>query len=168
VASALLVQERNALGGGSPWFAAGHRGDSEEGEVNELVRLALWAGLWEDSRIRQRVADCHSAETVGAQLASRIAAGIRTQTLSGPAGSMLKLFAANLHLQRTELAVELCGADTAAWQGGDDPARATSMAWLTRQGTSIMGGTNEIQRNIIASASLVCRANRRPCLRPER
>jgi alkylation response protein AidB-like acyl-CoA dehydrogenase len=154
VASALLVQERNALGGGSPWFAGGPRGDPEEGETNELVGLALRSGLWEDSHIRQRVADCHSAEAIGAQLAARIAAGIRNRTLPGPAGSMLKLFAANLHLQRTELSMELCGADTAAWQEGDDAAQASCMAWLTRQGTAIMGGTNEIQRNIISERVL--------------
>jgi alkylation response protein AidB-like acyl-CoA dehydrogenase len=154
VASALLVQERNALGGGSPWFAGGHGGDSEEGEPNELVELARRSGVWDDSHIRQRVADCHAAETVGAQLATRIGACIRTGALPGPAGSMLKLFAANLNLQRSELAVELYGADAAAWRGEDGAARASSMIWLTRQGTSIMGGTNEIQRNIISERVL--------------
>jgi alkylation response protein AidB-like acyl-CoA dehydrogenase len=74
--------------------------------------------------------------------------------LPGPAGSVLKLFAANLHLQRSELAVELYGADAAAWRGEDEAARASSMTWLTRQGTSIMGGTNEIQRNIISERVL--------------
>jgi alkylation response protein AidB-like acyl-CoA dehydrogenase len=153
VASALLVQERNALGGGSPWFAGGH-GESDDGEANELVELARRSGLWDDAHIRQRVADCHSAGTVGAQLATRVAAGMRSGALPGPAGSMLKLFAANLHLQRSELNVELYGADAAAWLGGDGAARTSSMTWLTRQGTSIMGGTNEIQRNIISERVL--------------
>jgi alkylation response protein AidB-like acyl-CoA dehydrogenase len=154
VASALLIQERNALGGGSPWFAGRQGNDSEEGEPNQLVELAVRSGLWDDSYIRQRVADCHSAETVGAQLAARVGACIRTGAMPGPAGSMLKLFAANLHLQRSELAVELFDADAAAWPVGDEAARATSMTWLTRQGTSIMGGTNEIQRNIISERVL--------------
>ena len=139
--------------GGSPWFAGGHR-DSKDGQANELVEAARRSGLWENAHIRQRVADCHSAETVGAQLATRVAAGMRTGALAGPAGSMLKLFSANVHLQRSELMVELCGADAAAWRCGDDASRIGAMTWLTRQGTSIMGGTNEIQRNIISERVL--------------
>ena len=46
------------------------------------------------------------------------------------------------------------GADAAAWRGEDEAARASSMTWLTRQGTSIVGGTNEIQRNIISERVL--------------
>src|SRR6202034_20281 len=98
-------------------FAAG-RSESNDGEANELVELASASGLWDDSHIRQRVADCHSVEIVAAQLATRVAAGIRTGALPGPAGSLLKLFAADVHLQRSELAVELGLADAAAWVPG--------------------------------------------------
>jgi len=67
---------------------------------------------------------------------------------------MLKLFTADLHLRRTALHVELGGAGLAGWANSDDETRTHAMSWLTRQGTSIMGGTNEIQRNIISERVL--------------
>jgi alkylation response protein AidB-like acyl-CoA dehydrogenase len=154
VASQLLVQERTALGGGSVHFAGGHADDGDDDGDNELVARAIAAGLWDDASIRQRVAAHHADAVVSAQLATRVATGMRTGAFAGPAGSMLKLSTANLHLDRAELLVELSGPDIAAWRPDDRDAEGTAMGWLTRQGTSIMGGTNEIQRNIISERVL--------------
>ncbi len=154
VASQLLVHERNALGGGSVYFAGGHRGADSDDDTNDLVDAAAAAGVWDDPVVRQEVAQCHADTVVSVQLAARVAAGMRSGHFAGPAGSMLKLFTADLHLRRTALHVELDGAGMAGWSPTDDDARSRAMTWLTRQGTSIMGGTNEIQRNIISERVL--------------
>ena len=153
LASALLMHERNALGGGSPYFAAGSHSGDEGPSDNELVALAAHTGRTADPLARQLVAEVNAATIVGEQLAARVATGIRTGALTGAAGSMLKLYSAELHLRRTAVRMELAGPAAVAWGDGDDTA-ALAMTWLTRQGTSIMGGTNEIQRNIISERVL--------------
>jgi alkylation response protein AidB-like acyl-CoA dehydrogenase len=154
VASLLLVHERNALGGGSTYFAGAHADDDTIDGEDQLVELAHRLGLWGDAHIRQVVADCYATTRVAQALASRVATGMRTGAFTGPAGSMLKLFTANLHLQRCALALELAGARTAAWQADDAVVHDIAMQWLTQQGIAIMGGTNEIQRNIISERVL--------------
>jgi len=154
VASQLLVHERNALGGGSPYFAGGRRTEPEGGADRELVALAVRTGQAADRHARQLVAEVHVLSTVGGQLAARVATGMRRGVFGGPAGSMLKLYSANLHLRRTEVNLELAGASAVAWDEDDHRSQGYAMAWLSRQGTSIMGGTNEIQRNIISERVL--------------
>lgn len=153
VASELLVHERNALGGGSVYFDAGSE-SSDHAAGGGLVELADRHGLSADPVSRQRVAEVHALSVVGEQLAGRVATGMRTGAFAGPAGSLLKLFSAELHLRRSRASIELAGAVATAWEPDDDQSQAHAMTWLTRQGTSIMGGTNEIQRNIISERVL--------------
>ncbi|HVW43034.1 MAG TPA: acyl-CoA dehydrogenase family protein [Amycolatopsis sp.] len=154
LASALLVHERNALGGGSAYFAMGSHGTDDARTDRELVDLAARTGRAADPLARQAVAEVHAATIVGEQLAARVATGIRTGVLTGAAGSMLKLYSAELHLRRSEVRLDLAGPAAVAWGDDDGAAGAVAMGWLTRQGTSIMGGTNEIQRNIISERVL--------------
>ena len=68
----------------------------------------------------------------------------------GPEASMLKIRGTEILQRISELQVELLGAEALAYAGGDaDAARATS-AYLNLRKLSIFGGSNEIQRNIIA------------------
>ncbi len=58
-------------------------------------------------------------------------------------------------MRRVEISVELAGESAAAWP--DDvqtPGRAASEMSLWRQGMSLGGGSNEIQRNIISERVL--------------
>ena len=68
----------------------------------------------------------------------------------GPEASMLKIRGTEILQRISELQMELLGAEALAYAGGDaDAARATS-AYLNLRKLSIFGGSNEIQRNIIA------------------
>jgi alkylation response protein AidB-like acyl-CoA dehydrogenase len=78
-----------------------------------------------------------------------------------PAGSLLKLYGATAHMRRCEIGLELAGGAAAAWPPGDgEPttaaaaARREAEASLFRQGGSLGGGSNEIQRNIISERVL--------------
>ncbi len=67
----------------------------------------------------------------------------------GPEASMLKIRGTEIAQRISELQVELLGAGALAYAHGDDGSRATA-AYLNLRKLSIFGGSNEIQRNIIA------------------
>ena len=67
----------------------------------------------------------------------------------GPEASMLKIRGTEIAQRISELQVELLGAGALVYAHGDDGSRATA-AYLNLRKLSIFGGSNEIQRNIIA------------------
>jgi alkylation response protein AidB-like acyl-CoA dehydrogenase len=67
----------------------------------------------------------------------------------GPEASMLKIRGTELMQRISELQVELLGPAALAYRPDDDASRATA-AYLNLRKLSIFGGSNEIQRNIIA------------------
>ena len=72
---------------------------------------------------------------------------------------MLKLRGSQLQQIATELLVEVAGPDALPFEAGDDiasPQWAQSSAprYLNYRKTSIYGGSNEVQRTIIASTIL--------------
>jgi alkylation response protein AidB-like acyl-CoA dehydrogenase len=76
-----------------------------------------------------------------------------------PASSIHKLRGSQLQQAATELLVEVAGPDALPFDSGDDldaPVWAQHAAprYLNYRKTSIYGGTNEIQRTIIASTIL--------------
>jgi alkylation response protein AidB-like acyl-CoA dehydrogenase len=67
----------------------------------------------------------------------------------------MKLFSATAVMRRSEIGLEVAGATAAAWP--DDAPTAggrVGLDSLSRQGVSLGGGSNEIQRNIIAERLL--------------
>ncbi len=72
------------------------------------------------------------------------------QQAPGPEASLLKIRGTEIMQRISELQVDLLGADALAYTGNDgQPARVTS-EYLNLRKLSIFGGSNEIQRNIIA------------------
>ena len=67
----------------------------------------------------------------------------------GPEASMLKIRGTEIMQRISELQVELLGPAALAYRPDDDASRATA-AYLNLRKLSIFGGSNEIQRNIIA------------------
>jgi len=67
----------------------------------------------------------------------------------GPEASMLKIRGTEIMQRISELQVELLGPGALAYRPDDDGSRATA-AYLNLRKLSIFGGSNEIQRNIIA------------------
>ncbi|HEX7135406.1 MAG TPA: acyl-CoA dehydrogenase family protein [Iamia sp.] len=155
VASRLLVHERMAVGGGSPYTSGrsvGHDGPGGNAALADLVRDA---GRAQDPLARRLVAEAHVRQLVTGHLARRVAQGIASGALPPPAGSLMKLFGATNVMRRTEIGLELAGLGAAAWPEGDVPAAGElGRATLWRQGVALGGGSNEIQRNIISERLL--------------
>jgi len=116
--------------------------------LEELLRLALERGSFEDPRLSQRLAEAY-VEVRLFQLhnwrsLSRIEAGLPL----GAEGSTLKLYWSEMSQRLHRLALDVLGPtsviDPGEWQ----------RSWLYYQAASIFAGTNEIQRNIIGERVL--------------
>jgi alkylation response protein AidB-like acyl-CoA dehydrogenase len=71
------------------------------------------------------------------------------------AAAITKLFSATSGVQKTEIALTLGGVDAVTWPEGEETAgRVAGEPFLQRQALCLAGGSNEIQRNIIAERVL--------------
>ncbi len=155
VANRLLVHERNAVGGGSQYTSGRNDGHTSSTEENPYVDFVRAAGGADDPHLRQLVGEAHIRELVGAQLVHRVTQGVAVGAMPPPAGSLLKLFSATSVMRRYDIGLELAGGGAAAWPVGEEPPeRRFAEISLWRQGLSLGGGSNEIQRNIISERLL--------------
>jgi alkylation response protein AidB-like acyl-CoA dehydrogenase len=154
VASRLLYHERDAVGGGSPYSSGLGMGNaSKGGQRSDLEDLARATGQLGDPFVRQLLAEARVNDRVQTQLIERVSQGIRSGAMPGPAGALTRLYAANNGERRSDIALEIAGAAGGAWVEGD-PAGPAAVVWLSRQGFSLGGGSNEMQRNIISERVL--------------
>ena len=155
VATRLLLHERAAVGGGSPYTSGrsgGHDSSFREDRLTAVMRERAATG---DAHARQLVAESHIRQLVGEQLVQRITAGMASGAVPAPAGALLKLFAATNVMRRYEIGLELAGPDAVTWPAdAATPGRQLGEISLWRQGLSLGGGSNEIQRNIISERLL--------------
>jgi alkylation response protein AidB-like acyl-CoA dehydrogenase len=155
VATRLLVHERLAVGGGSPYTSGrsgGHDSGSDDDGLVEIVRAQGRAG---DPRARQLVAEAHVRRLVHGQLNRRLTQAMASGAMPPPAGSLMKLFAATNVMRRAEIGLELAGPEAVTWPSGVRTVGARLGDFtLWRQGMSLGGGSNEIQRNIISERLL--------------
>ena len=155
VATRLLLHERLAVGGGSPYTSGKPVGQDTGGPSDDLVELVRARGLTEDASARSLLAEAHVRSLVGAQLVRRATQGMACGAMPPTAGSLMKLFHATSVMRRTEIALSLAGEVAVAWPAADDAAGSDrGVASLARQGVSLGGGSNEIQRNIISERML--------------
>ena len=154
VASRLLQHEREAAGGGSKYVSGIASGNAEEGgQQTDLLTLATATGQGSDPRMRQLVAEAVVNDRVQQQLIERVTMGMKNEHFPPPAGAFLRLFAAINGERRHDIGLELARASAGAWSDAD-PAGEWGERYLYRQGTSLAGGSNEMQRNLISERVL--------------
>jgi alkylation response protein AidB-like acyl-CoA dehydrogenase len=155
VANRLLVHERLAVAGGSP-YTAGRSSKHEVGDDEaELVDLIRRRGLEHDRHARLLLAEASVRSMVRNALLERVTAGMASGVLPGSAGSLIKLYGADTTIRRAEIGLELTGEDGVAWPVDTETAGARfGQHSLGRQGAALGGGSNEIQRNIISERLL--------------
>jgi alkylation response protein AidB-like acyl-CoA dehydrogenase len=124
--------------------------------LEELLRLALETGHFDDERIRARLAQAyvevrlfqlHNWRTL-----SRFAKGQEP----GPEGSTLKLYWSEMSKRMHDTAMAVLGPAAPLWiHARFNPGDGRwQRSWLYYQASSIWAGTNEIQRNIIGERVL--------------
>jgi alkylation response protein AidB-like acyl-CoA dehydrogenase len=154
VASRLLYHERDAVGGGSPYSSGLGMGNAAKGgQRSDLEDLARATGQTHDPVVRQMLAEARVNDRVQSQLIERVAQGIRSGAMPGPAGSLTRLYAATNGERRCDIGLEIAANAGGAWVEGD-PAGPWAVNYLSRQGYSLGGGSNEMQRNIISERVL--------------
>ena len=157
VATRLLTHEREAVGGHSKYTSGrsiGH--DPSNDDDNTIVQMVKALGLEADPRTRQLVAEAQVRQMVGQALIDRIGTGIANGKAPATSGAILKLFIATGVMRRAEIGLVIAGQSAAAWpiQEPHSPSQVMAEMSLWRQGMSLGGGSNEIQRNIISERVL--------------
>ncbi len=146
-ATAMLMYERVAIG------------TVGSGKINQPVFKMLKAaaganGQLEDPIVRQQMMEIYSMETTKALMALRTRAEMKAGKAPGPAGSLGKLFGSKIHWRMRDVMMNMRGPASMAWDpdapGGEDLSRYT----LNSFQSSIAGGTDEIQKNIIGDRVL--------------
>jgi alkylation response protein AidB-like acyl-CoA dehydrogenase len=114
--------------------------------------------LLDDPLFAARVAEIENG-LLALELTQMRVSGSQADGKPNPASSILKLRGSQLQQAATELFLEVAGPEALPFDAGDDvdtPSWAQDAAprYLNYRKTSIYGGTNEIQRTIIASTIL--------------
>ena len=124
--------------------------------VEELLRMALASGAYDDDRLGPRLAQAyvevrlfqlHNWRTL-----SRLAKGREP----GPEGSLLKLYWSEMSKRLHDTVMAVLGPIAPLWRGAvDNPGDGSwQRSWLYYKASSIWAGANEIQRNIIGERVL--------------
>jgi alkylation response protein AidB-like acyl-CoA dehydrogenase len=124
----------------------------------EVKERADATGVLADPLFAARLAEVEN-ELLALELTQlRVATG-SADGKPNPASSVLKLRGSQLQQATTELLVEVAGVDALPFDAGDEIASPTwaqraAPQYLNYRKTSIFGGSNEVQRTIIASTIL--------------
>jgi alkylation response protein AidB-like acyl-CoA dehydrogenase len=151
VASRLLFHERDAVGGGSPYFSGFNR---RRGPQRDMVELATETGQAGDPRVRQLVAEAHVNDVVQQQLIERVTTGLRTGQFPGPSGALLRLYAGMNGVRRADIGFEIAAAEAIAWTEDKSVVGQYGQQFVMRQASCLGGGSTEMQRNIISERLL--------------
>lgn len=123
----------------------------------EVKERAAANGMLADPLFAARLAEAEN-DVLALELTQMRVTSASADGKPSPASSVLKLRGSQLQQTATELLVEVAGPDSLPYQAGDiaSPGWAQHAAphYLNYRKTSIYGGSNEIQRTIIASTIL--------------
>lgn len=130
------------------WYA------QRTGRVDLVVSRARETGAIDDPVVRQDIARLLMLNEAAQWTAERAKAAQREGRAQGPEGSLGKLAASVIARAASQVHTQISGAD-ALLAGADGPHDGTiAEILLSVPATSIAGGTDEIQRNIIAERVL--------------
>ncbi|MFK8050482.1 MAG: acyl-CoA dehydrogenase family protein [Halioglobus sp.] len=125
-----------------------------QNEFNEILRAAKANGSAQDPAIRQRIADAHVGLRIMRFNSMRMLSGGGEDGTLQKEAMIYKLYWATWHRNLGKLAMDVLGAESEILEDGPyQLSRLQSMYLFTRSDT-IYGGTNQIQRNIIAERAL--------------
>ncbi len=147
LATAMLMYERVAIG------AAGS-GAVSTPQYDSLVAVARERGRLDDPVVRDQLMRIYSMETTKALVAMRTRAQLEAGKTPGPGGSLGKLFGSIIARYVREVALEIAGPGSVAWDPVDPRGGERQRTVLASFASGIAGGTDEIQRNIIGDRVL--------------
>jgi alkylation response protein AidB-like acyl-CoA dehydrogenase len=154
MAKALLGHERTLIGGvaeSARWLRLCKRIADETPVGTER--------LLDDPAFRRRIARLEMRHRAVAMVNLRSLAAAQLGRAPGPESSILKLVGTEVYQEITELTMDAMGHSAMGWQDSPPEALPKFEQWVPSEfnylrASTIYGGSNEIQRNIIAKAVL--------------
>ena len=124
--------------------------------LEELLRLALESGAYDDHRLGQQLAQAYVEVRLFQLHNWRSLSRLEHGRELGPEGSALKLYWSEMSKRLHDTAMAVLGPASPLWRDADgNPGDGRwQRSWLYYQSSSIFAGTNEIQRNIIGERVL--------------
>jgi alkylation response protein AidB-like acyl-CoA dehydrogenase len=122
-------------------------------ELNEIIAVAKANGAARDPLLRQRIAEAWSGLRILRYNSLRMLSAAQDGSLRREA-MIYKLCWANWHVELGKLAMDVLGPDAELLEGSPYQLGRLQAMFLFSRSDSIYGGTNEIQRNIIAERAL--------------
>ncbi len=146
-ATAMLMYERVAIGSmGS--------GSISQPMYDVLLEAARANGVADDPVVRDQLMEIYCMETTKAMISLRVRAELKAGKAPGPGGSLGKLAGSVIGWRFREIALEIAGAGSQAWDPADERGAELALQMIGSFSASIAGGTDEIQRNIIGDRVL--------------
>jgi alkylation response protein AidB-like acyl-CoA dehydrogenase len=146
VATGLLVFERGVSTLGQQMLF--------QNELDQVIQVAKDNGAATDPAIRQRIADAHAGLKIMRYNSLRtLSAGADDGSLQ-PEALIYKLFWSTWHRNLGKLALDVLGPDADICAGAPYQLSRLQGTYLFSRADTIYGGTNQIQRNIIAERAL--------------
>jgi alkylation response protein AidB-like acyl-CoA dehydrogenase len=147
LATAMLMYERVAIGGAG------------SGKINQptyklLLSAARENGKLDDPVVRDQLMQIYSMETAKSLVAMKTRDEMKAGRTPGPGGSLGKLFGSVIAWKMREIALEIAGPGSIAWDADDERGGDRQRIVLNSFQSGIAGGTDEIQRNIIGDRVL--------------
>jgi alkylation response protein AidB-like acyl-CoA dehydrogenase len=128
--------------------------EDDPGSATALADVVRASGRAHDPLARRILAEVFVGQRVGELFSARIAEEVKAGGDPGPRGSVGKLASGRQAQLLTEAVTVLAGSRATAWDPKDEASAA--LAWVITRAPRfrIAGGTDEIQRNIIAERVL--------------
>ena len=126
-----------------------------QNEFDEVLRIARENGAARDPALRQRIADAHVGLRIMRFNSMRMLSGGGEDNGSLNREAMIyKLYWATWHRNLGKLAMDVLGAESEILDGAPYELNRLQSLYLFTRSDTIYGGTNQIQRNIIAERAL--------------
>jgi len=125
-----------------------------QNEFNEIVRVAKANGAARDPALRQRIADAHVGLRILRFNSMRMLSGGGDDGSLQKEAMIYKLYWSSWHRNLGKLAMDVLGAESEIVAAAPYELTRLQSLYLFTRADTIYGGTNQIQRNIIAERAL--------------
>ncbi|MCB1702150.1 MAG: acyl-CoA dehydrogenase family protein [Halioglobus sp.] len=125
-----------------------------QNEFDEVLRIARENGAGADPAIRQRIADAHVGLRIMRFNSMRMLSGGGDDGSLSREAMIYKLYWATWHRNLGKLAMDVLGAESEILDGAPYALNRLQSLYLFTRADTIYGGTNQIQRNLIAERAL--------------
>jgi len=149
VSASTLSSERQMVSGAG----SGGIGRLGGSGADRLIAAAREHGVWDDPRIRDRVAALWAEEQIRGWTNARVRAELAAGQSPGAAASIGKVHQASLNQRIQDALVDIVGASALAWDDGEPMPREVS-GLLRSLANSIEGGTTEVNKNVLGERVL--------------